>query len=94
MHGVQPIAKIAPSPNDASQPPRVPTMRPPSRSPSPDRCPGAAKAIVPVALATDAGGAGLERPPRAVEGGDAQHPGEIQSEHDEQDRRRWPEDGR
>ena len=33
MHGVQPTAKIAPSPNDASQPPRLPTSRPPSRSP-------------------------------------------------------------
>jgi hypothetical protein len=32
MQGVQPMAKIAPRPNDASHPPRALTIRPPSRS--------------------------------------------------------------
>src|SRR2546423_360040 len=35
MHGVHPIAKIAPRPKLASHPPRLLTSRPPSRSPSP-----------------------------------------------------------
>src|SRR4051812_3890230 len=53
MHGVQPIAKIAPSPKLASQPPRLLTRRPPSRSPNPGP-PAGANDIDPVAVATDA----------------------------------------
>ena len=52
MQGVQPIAKMAPSPNDASQPPRDVTSRPPSRCPNPPP-PGVANATEPVAVATD-----------------------------------------
>src|SRR5262245_25297681 len=58
MHGVQPTAKIAPSPKLASQPPRLETSRPPSRSlnvgaPVPPAAPADASDIVPVALATE-----------------------------------------
>src|SRR6476661_402871 len=53
MHGVQPTAKIAPSPKDASQPPRLPTSRPPSRSPNVGADP-LPNDIVPVVAATDA----------------------------------------
>ena len=42
MHGVQPMAKIAPSPNEASQPPREVTTRPPSLSPNEGVAVGAA----------------------------------------------------
>ena len=96
MHGVQPIAKIAPSPNDASQPPRVPTIRPPSRSAN-------LASVPPVAAGRrerdrarrgrdGTGGARLERPPGSIERGDAQHAGEIQPEDDEQDPAELAED--
>ena len=51
MQGVQPMAKIAPSPNEASQPPRWLTRREPSRSPTPSDEPPSD--IVPVAVASD-----------------------------------------
>ena len=52
MQGVQPTAKIAPRPNEASQPPRWLTNREPSRSPSPSD--GPPRDIEPVAVASDA----------------------------------------
>src|SRR6476620_11279524 len=58
MHGVQPTAKIAPSPKLASQPPRLETSRPPRRSPNVGpppavAAPADANDIVPVVLATE-----------------------------------------
>ena len=53
MHGVQPIAKIAPSPNDASQPPRALTIRPPSRSPMVGPPGPPPRRIEPVAVASE-----------------------------------------
>ena len=69
MHGVQPMAKIAPSPNEASQPPRWLTRRDaepvadaPSDAPPSD--------IEPVAVASDERRPGVERPPGPLERGD------------------------
>jgi hypothetical protein len=51
MQGVQPIAKIAPRPNEANHPVRLPTIQPPSRS-TREGPPAGASAIVPVMPAT------------------------------------------
>ena len=55
MHGVQPMAKIAPRPNEAIQPPRGLTIRAPTRSPTPadPSAPPEASATVPVAVASE-----------------------------------------
>ena len=67
MHGVQPIAKIAPRPNDASQPPRLADE--PAAEPVADRSarPSAAEAIVPVVAAHGGRRAGVEWPPGSLE---------------------------
>ena len=82
MHGVQPIAKIAPSPNDASQPPRLPTSRPPSRSPNVGAAPRAERHR-PGRRRDGRRRAGVERPPGPLERGHAQDAGEVQPEEDE-----------
>ena len=81
MHGVQPMAKIAPSPNDASQPPRELTSRPPSRSPmlgcrrrrlrrsESSRSPSRASRAAPAS-------SGRQRP---LEGRDAEDPGQVEA---------------
>src|SRR6188474_3041649 len=52
MQGVQPIAKIAPRPSEASRPPFDPTSAPPSRSPKPGVPPAPVdNAIEPVVVA-------------------------------------------
>ena len=43
------------------------------------------RAIEPVAVASDAGGAGVERSPGPLERGDVEQPGQVQPEHDEDD---------
>ena len=53
MHGLQPTAKIAPRPNDASQPPPELTTCPPSRSPRPGFALPPPRAVEPVAVASD-----------------------------------------
>ena len=86
MHGVQPIAKIAPSPNEASQPP--PRAHDSAAEPvadartatAPRRAP-----IVPVAVASDpAAPASSGRQVRSS-AGDVQQPGEVEAEHDQHD---------
>ena len=96
MHGVQPIAKIAPSPNDASQPPRALTTRAPSRSPMPGRCRhrrAEPSATDPVAVASAHRRAGVERSPGALEDRDAQDAGQAQAEDDEEQAADDPERG-
>ena len=89
MHGVQPMAKIAPSPNDASHPPRVPTMRPPSRSANrasvPERCTRRCEGDGAGRGGQGSRSPGLERPPGPIQGRNPEHAGEIQPEHDQQD---------
>ena len=84
MHGLQPIAKIAPRPNDASQPPRELTTWPPIRSPTLGPAPPLPNAVEPVAVASDP-----RRRRRAVAtsagGRDAEQPGQVQPEHDQDD---------
>ena len=75
MQGVQPMAKIAPSPNEVIQPPRRLTTRPPRRSSERGAAhraegPAEARARVPVVVATEGGRAGLEGTPDPVEDGD------------------------
>ena len=56
MHGVQPIAKIAPRPNDASQPPFESTMRlaePVGHAGDAAVAPGEASETEPVTVASD-----------------------------------------
>ncbi len=85
MHGVQPIAKIAPRPSEASQPPFDPTSRPPSLSPRLDRpALGAGRERDRAGRRREAARrARVERPPRPVENGNAQDPGQAQAEHDQ-----------
>ena len=84
MHGVQPTAKIAPSPNDASQPPRA------DQAPAEaiGRCPAAARACERDRTGRGRerpGRAGIERPPRPFERRDAQDAGKVQPEDHEDD---------
>ena len=82
MHGVQPIAKIAPSPKLASQPPRLLTIRPPSRSPRPG--PAGRGERHRAGRGRQRGrGAGVERPPVPLERRDPEDAGEVQPEQDE-----------
>ncbi len=81
MHGVQPMAKIAPSANDVPRPALPPTSRLPTRPPIPgvDRRQRHATGHRGHAR----GGAGIEGPPRPLEEGDRQEPGEAEAHHDE-----------
>ena len=82
MHGVQPIAKIAPSPKLASQPPRLLTSRPPSRSPKPGP-PAGANDIEPVVAATDADAPASSGRHVRSSARDPEDAGEVQPEQDE-----------
>ena len=85
MHGLQPIAKIAPRPNDASQPPRELTTWPPIRSPTLGRRAAAPEGGRARRGRQRSGGAGVERSPGPLEGRDVEQPGQVQPEHDEDD---------
>ena len=86
MHGVQPIAKTAPSVNAAPKPDRPPTSRLPTRPPIP---PSARRGERHAAGRRGEArrGAGVERPPGSLEDRDAEDPREAQA-HDHEDRRR------
>ena len=85
MHGVQPIAKTTPRPNDASQPPRDVTRPPPMRCPTPSEPPGLARAIEPVVVASEAEAPASSGRQRALEEPDPQDAGEAEPHHDEHD---------
>ena len=85
MHGLQPIAKIAPSPNDASQPPPELTTWPPSRSPRPGFAPAAAEGGRAGRRRQRPRRAGIERTPRPLEPRDVEQPGQVEAEHDQDD---------
>ena len=86
MHGVQPIAKIAPSVNAAPRP-DAPADEPGAH---PAAHPAAARRRErhPAGRRREArGGAGVERPPGPLQEPDVDDPGEAEA-HDHEDRRR------
>ena len=86
MHGVQPIAKIVPSPNEATSPVPSPTSRPPIRSARPgERRVGSWRTVPPVApatavLAPRSSGRHV-RSSRPI----VRNPGQVEAHHDEDD---------
>ena len=85
MHGLQPIAKIAPSPNDANQPPRELTTWPPIRSPIVGDADAGAEGRRARRGRQRARRAGVERPPRPAQDGDVQESRQVEAEDDEDD---------
>ena len=85
MQGVQPTAKIAPSPNDASQPPRAahePPAEPVGRGPAVS---GAGQRDRAGRGRERARRAGVERSPGALQRRDAQDAREVEPEDDQDD---------
>ena len=83
MHGVQPIAKIAPSANARAEP--GPSADEAAAEPSPTPPSAAARRRERHAAGHRREArrrAGVQRPPRALEDADAQDPGEAEAHHD------------
>ena len=85
MQGLQPIAKIAPSPNDANQPPRELTTCPPIRSPIVGDRRARAEGRGARRGRQRARCAGVERSPRPAQDGDVQESRQVEAEDDEDD---------